>query len=225
MFTNAIDPDKSLTPSELVFLNGELFAKKVLVGNIDLLHSNGKVSLAQLGQAILTAAFLACEAAGVLRLEVRERKAMLGLRKVRKLCAVPAEPRENLPEHSLEASFYNLAIHLAQKNKNDIYSMVYTWLGQDATAPWNTALELLKAGMAKRGMLDASEQKKLKIFTVTQYSLPERTARLAKGQSVEKVKAMLENCERSRPEIWKMLESNIKKAISARTESSDIDFD
>jgi hypothetical protein len=225
MFTNTIDPDNPLTPSEVVFLNGEMFAKKVMLGNVDLLHSNEKVSLTQLGQTILDTAILACEEAGALRLDVRERKAMLGLRKVRELFAVPASPRENLPEHSLEATFFDLATRLAPQDKNDIYTMFYAWLREDAASPWNTALELLKAGMAERGMLDATEEKRLKIFTVTHYTLPERTARLVKGQSVERVRALLENCARSRPEVWKILESSIKKAISARTESSDTDID
>ena len=225
MFTNTIDPDNPFTPSEVVFLNGEQFAKKVMLGNVDLLHSDEKVSLTQLGQTILATAFLAGETAGAFRLDVRERKAMLGLRKVQELFAVPASPRENLPEHSLEGTFFDRATRLASHNTNDIYTMVYTWLREDASSPWNTAMELLKAGMARRGMLDATEEKKLKIFTVTRYTLPERTARLVKVQSVGPVKATLDNCARTRPEVWKMLESGIKKAISARTESSDTDFD
>jgi hypothetical protein len=83
MFTNTIDPNNPLTPSEVVFLNGEMFAKKVTLGNVGLLHSDEKVSLNQLGQAILTTAVLACEQAGAFILEVQERKALLGLRKVR----------------------------------------------------------------------------------------------------------------------------------------------
>jgi hypothetical protein len=86
-------------------------------------------------------------------------------------------------------------------------------------------MELMKAGMAKRGMLDATDEKKLKIFTVTHYALPERTARLIKGQSIGPVKALLDNCERIRPEVWEKLVSGIKKAITARTESSDNNFD
>lgn len=225
MFTNTIDPNNPLTPSEVVFLNGEAFAKKAVLGNVELLHSDEKVSLAEFGKAILTSAILGCEQAGAFRLELREQKAMLGLRKAQRLFAVPAVPRVNLPEHSLEATFFDLATHLALKDKNDIYTMVHTWLRQDTTSPWNTALELVQAGMARRGLLEATQEKKLKVFTVTRYTLPERTIRLAKGQSVGAVKALLENCERTRPEVWKELEAGIKKAITARTESGGTDFD
>ena len=148
MFTNSIDPDNPLTPSEVVFLNGELFAKKVTLGNVQLLHTEEKVSLSQLGQAILTTAILACEHAGAFRLEVQERKAMLGLRKVRKQFAVPTNPRLDLPEHSLEATFSDLAIRLTPEDKNDIYTIFYFWLAKDSFSPWNTVIELIKAGMA-----------------------------------------------------------------------------
>lgn len=225
MFTNTIDPNNPLTPSEVVFLNGELFAKKAVLGNVELLHSAEKVSVAELGKAILTSAILGCEQAGAFRLELRERKGMLGLRKVQELFAVPAAPRVNLPEHSLEAVFADLATQLALKDKNDIYTMIYTWLCRDATSPWNTAIELVQAGMARRGLLEAVQEKKLKVFTVTRYSLPERTLRLAKGQSVGAVKTLLDDCERTRPEVWKELEAGIKKAITARTESGSTDFD
>jgi len=225
MFTNSIDPGNPLTPSEVVFLNGEMFAKKVTLGNVQLLHSDEKVSLNQLGQAILTVAILADEQAGAFRLEVQERKAMLGLRKVQKLFAVPANAREDLPEYSLEATLSDLAVRLKPEAKNDISTIIYTWLRKDTFSAWSTAMDLVKAGMGKRGLLEAQDVKKLKIFTETVYTLPERIVRLIKGQSVEPVKALLENCARTRPEVWKLLDSGIKKAISDRTESSDTDVD
>jgi hypothetical protein len=79
--------------------------------------------------------------------------------------------------------------------------------------------------MARRGMLDAVEGKKLKFFTVTHYALPEQTHRLVKGQPVGPVKAVLESCQRTRSEVWKELQAGIKKAIAARTETSNTDFD
>jgi hypothetical protein len=209
----------------MVFLNGELFAKKVTLGNVQLLHSDEKVSLSQLGQAILTAAILAGEQAGAFRLEVQERKAMLGLRKVQKLFAVLDNARQELPEYSLEATLSDLAVRLKPDDKNDISTIIYTWLRSDTFSPWGTALDYVKAGMEKRGMLEAEGVRRLKIFTETVYTLPERTARLIRGQSVEPVKAVLENCARTRPEVWKLLDSSIKKAISDRTESSDTDVD
>jgi hypothetical protein len=225
MFTNTIAPDRYLLPSELVFLNGEQFAKKVMLGNIDLLHSHEKVSQSQLGMAIVAAAFLGCEQAGAFSLGIGERKAMLGLRKVRELYAVPGSDRVQLPANSLEAVFASLAQRMEERDEHSVRNLVYVWLREDTSSPWNNALELIKAGMAQRGLLDVREEKKLKIFTVKHYSLAEGTPRLLSGQSYSLVKQMLESCQQSRPEIWKMLESGIKKAISDRTEQTDTDTD
>jgi hypothetical protein len=225
MFTNSIDPDRFLTPSEVVFLNGEQFAQKVMLGNIELLHNNEKVSLAQLGLAILAAAFLGCEEAGAFSLGIGERKAMLGLRKVREVYAVPGTARVRLPEDSLEAVLAGLAERFEVRDNHTVQHLVYAWLREDSSSPWNSALDMLKAGMAQRGLLAAREEKKLKIFTITHYSLAEETPRLLRGQSFSPVKHMLENCAQSRPDVWKLLESGIKKAISSRTESQDSDTD
>jgi hypothetical protein len=77
-----IDPTNPLKPSELIYLNGERFAKKVMAGNIELLHVDDKVSMERLGEAMLVAALLASEAQGAIKLDIREKKALLGLRKV-----------------------------------------------------------------------------------------------------------------------------------------------
>jgi hypothetical protein len=225
MFTNTFDPDRFLTPSEVVFFNGEQFAQKAMLGNIELLHSNEKVSQAQLGTAILTAAFLGCEEAGAFSLGIGERKALFGLRKVREVYAVPASARVQLPPDSLEAVLAGLAERFEERDEHSVQKIIFAWLREDASSPWNTAFDLLKEGMAKRGLLDARQEKKLKIFTVTHYSLAEETPRLLKGQSFSPVKVALESCAQSRPEIWKLLGGGIKKAISARTESQDSDTD
>jgi hypothetical protein len=225
MFTNTIDPNKFLTPSEVVFFNGEQFASKVMMGNIELLHNSEKVSLTQLGMAVLSAAFLGCEEAGAFSLGIGERKAMLGLRKVRELYAVPGSDRVHLPEESLEADLASLAKRFEERDNHTVQNLIYAWLREDSGSPWNSAMGLLKAGMAKRGLLDTREEKKLKIFTITHYSLAEETRTLLRGQSFTPVKSMLESCAQSQPEIWKLLESGIKKAISARTESQDTDTD
>jgi hypothetical protein len=225
MFTNTIAPERVLMPSELVFLNGEQFAQKVMLGNIDLLHIDEKVSLSQLGQAILAAAFLGCEEAGAFSLGIGERKALLGLRKVRELYAVPGDTQVRLPEDSLEAALASLAQRFEERDDHSVQNIVYAWLREDTSSPWNNAMGLLKAGMARRGFLDAREEKKLKIFSVTHYSLAEGTRRLLRGQSFAPVKQMLERCEGSRPEVWKLLVNGIKKAISARTEKDDSSSD
>jgi hypothetical protein len=219
-----IDPTQPLTPSELVLLNGEQFAKKVMLGNVQLLHSGASVSAAQLGQAILVAGFLAAESTANLRFEARQEKAMLGLRKVKNLYANPTPHPVEWPDGCLESRLPTLAERLkADQENHQVSRLIYTWLGEDSGSPWQSAIDLVKYGMAGRGLLDSSKEKKLKLFTVTTYTLPQSTASLAAQQSIESVKQLLSNCERSRPEIWDLLVKQIKKAISDRTEQDDYD--
>jgi hypothetical protein len=214
-----IDPQSPLTPSELVLLNGERFAKKVMLGNISLLHSDASVSVAQLGQAILAAAFLTNEQQGAIRLEKRKKKAMLGLRKVEVLYALAGARDVTWPAPSLEADVLSV---LARSQKDDewgdISNIIYAWLREDSTSPWQSAIELIKSGMASRGMLEKFEEKKLKIFTSIRYELPQSTLNLSKEYPIEPVEALLRACENNRPEIWKLLIDQIKSAIKARTE-------
>jgi hypothetical protein len=223
----SLEPTNPLTPSELVLLNGELFAKKVMLGNMQLLHTDASVSISQLAQAILTAAVLADEASGNLRLEIRQEKAMFGLRKVKNLYANPTPHETEWPQYSLESQLPKIAERF--KNEDDshqVSNLIYAWLRQDSSSPWQSTIEMVKSGLAERSLLEKTEQTKLKILTVVNYSLPESTALLAKQMSVEPVKQLLAKCENNRQDIWELLVKEIKKAIKDRTEQNDdIDFD
>lgn len=63
--TPGISSAKSpLTPSEVVFLQGDQFARKARSNKVELLHADLAVSAEELGRAILVASFLASEEAG-----------------------------------------------------------------------------------------------------------------------------------------------------------------
>lgn len=222
------DPTYPLAPSELVLLKGDQFAKKVMLGNIRLLHTDASVSVSQLGEAVLAAAILASEQAGGLRLELRQKKAMFGLRKVQVLYAVPTGAEIPWPDHSLEAQVCPIAKRLQPDGSGDeVSNILYAYLRQDSGSPWQSALELVMQGMAARGVLDAVEKKTLKVFTTTDYRLPENTAVLAAKQPIEPLQGLLRACERERPEVWQGLVKELKSAVKARTEennSSSEDF-
>ena len=217
-----LDPSFALTPSELVLLSGEQFANKVLAGNTKLLHSEASVSVSQLGQAMLAAAFLANEKSGTTKLEIHQKKALLGLRKVNSLFVVPANAAVVWPEYSFENQIYALAEK--RRDKNEVSRIVYTWIGEDSGSPWNAVIHEVKEGLSKRSLLDRTEEKKLKVFTSVKHELPADTLTLADQARVDAVKQLLTNCQGSRKEIWGLLMKQLKKAISDRTEQSDSDF-
>jgi len=221
------NPANPISSSELVLLRGDQFAKKVMIGNIKLLHTDASVSISQLGQAILAAAVLAAEAAGNLQLEVRQGKAMFGLRKVKNLYANPTPTPVEWPKYSLEAQLPPIAERFKNdQDSHEVSDLIYAWLRQDSSSPWQSAIEMVQSGLAERGLLDTSEETKLKVFTKINYSLPESTASMAAEQPIEPVKQLLANCENDRREIWDLLVKQIKSAIKARTEQDDsVDFD
>ncbi|UCD97478.1 MAG: hypothetical protein JSV42_10910 [Chloroflexota bacterium] len=223
----SLDPKNLISPSELVLLNGEQFAKKVLLGNIQLLHTDVSVSIAQLAQAMLTAAVLADEAAGNIHLDVRQGKAMFGLRKVNNLYANPTPQPNQWPQYSLESKLPEIATQLMNdEDSHQVSNLIYAWLRQDSAQPWQSAIEMVKQGMAERGLLDRTEEKRLKVLTVVNYSLPSTTAEMTRQLPVQPVKQLLDTCASSRQDIWGLLEKELKKAIKDRTEQdNDVDFD
>jgi hypothetical protein len=221
-----LDPANRLSPSELVLLNGEQFAKKVMLGNIQLMHNEASVSVSQLGEAILAAAVLAVEFIGNLKLDVRSEKAMLGLRKVKSLFVKPTFTPNDWPEYSLEAQLVQIAERLDREGESGkISDLIYIWLRQDSSSPWQSTIEMVQAGLAERGLLETTETTKLKVFTTINYSLPESTAVLAKQISIEPIRELLRTCENNQKEIWELLKKENKKAIKQRTEQSDMDMD
>jgi hypothetical protein len=96
---------------------------------------------------------------------------------------------------------------------------------EDAPAPWSWAAQLVRETLARRGLLETVSEKKLKIFTATRHTLPQSTATLAAELPLEPVQALLETCQKTRPEVWKLLVKNIKTAVSRRTEADDTDID
>jgi hypothetical protein len=73
--------------------------------------------------------------------------------------------------------------------------------------------------------LEVREERKLKLFVRRSYALPGETRALAAGQPLAPLQGMLGACQQSRPQVWKMLLEQVKKAVSVRQEKQDVDFD
>jgi len=207
-----------ITPSEAVFLHGEAFAGKARLAKVKLLHNEASVSAEDLGRSILVAAFLAAEKTGDLVFETREQKKFLGLGKVRTLHALPGGTTGSWPDRSLEAAFCESARKGADRKKNDIRTIVYEWMGEDSGTPWQTVVEKLESAMAARGLLEAHEEKKMKIFSVTRYTLPETTAALRSDAALRETRALIEGCRTGRADVFELLGRQVNEAIRARTD-------
>ena len=216
-----------LTPSEHVYLNGEKFAPKAgIFGKTRLMHMDFDANVTQLVQAIFAAAFLTLEQQGTLRLEIRPKKVLFGLASTKALFADSIGAMAAWPAQTIEAVMPGMAYQFASnKGQNEVYTLVYAWLGQDFSSPFEEVLKRIKNGMAARGLVEAREERTLKIFTRTVYSLPEATRQLALVQSIQPVQQLFTWCQQTRPELWDSLNNQIKKAVTARQEKNDTDFD
>lgn len=205
-----------LAPSEVVLLNGEAFAPPPgLADKLALLHTEGAVSAAALARALLAAAFLAAEQAGALRLEVRPKPTPFGPSKVLTLYAEPGGADPAWPEHSLEARLRGLAGEIPEAA-----AVTRGLLEADSPNPWHQAAELVKRGLARRGLLDVVEVVQFGFVKTPAYELPAATRALAAQAPVAAVQQLLKDCEQGRPAVWAQLRQQLDAGLQQRLRSA-----
>ena len=209
-----------LTPSETVLLHGDRFAGEagMLRGRTELLTAARKVSTDELAEAALAAMVLGSERAGAVRLEVRARKVLFGLMSRQTLYAEAVGGAGDAPpEGTLEAQF---RARLGAGPK-EVGEAIYEMLERDTHSPAEDVLDRVRTGLFGRGLLERDEVKKLKFFTTHVYRLAAGTPELLREQPADPVRRLLDECERSRPEVWKLLGKHVGGALARRTEQSD----
>lgn len=216
-----VQPDAGsirLTPSEIVLLHGDRFAGEagMLRGKTELLTAARKVSTDQLAEAALAAMVLGSEQAGGVRLEARTRKVLFGLMS-RQTLYVEAAGGAAPPAGTLEAGF-RARLGTGPKEVDDV---IYEMLERDTSYPADDVLDSVRAGLFGRGLLERDEVRKLKLFFSYVYRLAAGTPDLLREQPADPVRRLLDECERSRPEVWKLLKKHVAAALSRRTEQSD----
>ena len=216
-----VQPDAGsarLTPSEIVLLHGDRFAGEagMLRGKTELLTAARKVSTDQLAEAALAAMVLGSEQAGGVRLEARTKKVLFGLMS-RQTLYVEAAGGAAPPAGTLEAEF-RARLGTGQKEVDDV---IYEMLERDTSYPADDVLDRVRGGLFARGLLERDEVKKLKFFTSYVYRLAAVTPDLLREQPADPVRRLLDECERSRPEVWQLLKKHVGAALSRRTEQSD----
>ncbi len=207
------------TPSERVLLFGDRFAKAagMLGDNEVVLSSGARVNADDLAVNAIAAAYLACEQAGAVVLEIRQGKAMFGLVTTRSLHVAPGQKQVHWPDGSLES----WVVQGAQRHpKLSELSRSLLCSGQE-NSPAGTMFARLKAALAARGILHAETKTTLKVFSSVTYSLPDHARAAAEQGGSQHVLAMLENCRQQRPDLWKEMTGAIQSAINTMTASYD----
>ncbi len=212
---------QSLIPSELVYFNAEkLVSTKGVFNKISLMHTDVQVNRVELAQHLLAAAFLANEQAGLMRLELRQKKVMFGLSSKTALFADPTGQPPRWEGPCLEADLLAAAGRAAN---SEVESIVSAWLGRDYSDPYDEVFLRVKMNLAGRGLLDMQEERKLKIFVSRSFSLPTEARAFIAAQPLGPLSALLQNCQNTRPQVWQELLKQIKKAVDSRQEKMDVD--
>ncbi|GAP13010.1 hypothetical protein LARV_00751 [Longilinea arvoryzae] len=204
-----------LTPSELVYLNGEQFAGEPRASRrTRLLHSGREVHLAQLVQAALASALLANLQTGTLLLSQREHSRWFGLVKKEILSVEPTGKSADWPAQTLEADVLAAAgssdVH---KESGDLARLIYVWLKTSYDDPFAEVVTRIQNGLAARGLLNVIEERKL-LSVKRSYAVPPET--LALAQDIKSIQNMLEQFQVARPQLWPLLLETIKKAVMLR---------
>jgi hypothetical protein len=213
-----------LTPSEIVFLAGNLFVPKGGIGDkYTMFGQDIAVSKKQLAIHIYAAAFLAEYGYGSIGLEMREKKAMLGLRSVRQIFCQIGPNASPSPAPSLEASLRSLSEHLQSvRASHEVKAVVASFMREDDGDPFAKASDLMKDQLAQRGLAQKWTEKKLKIFSVAKYALPAETAALAVAQA-DAIRSWMMQFQQSQPDLWQLLAADIEAGIKSRQSRSDPD--
>lgn len=207
-----------LAPSEVVVLFGDRFAKEagMLTTRHESFVSGKKVGNEDVTVAALSAAFLAAEQAGAIRLHIEQRKMVFGLIKTEVLRAEPGSGAEPWPEGTLEARI----VHEVMHKPADVDDVVAEVIGEDKHSdPAKFLLDLGRMALATRDVLHAEEETHLKFFKHLKFVLPPDVAAQLDAAEAERVHAMLEAAEHARPELYKKLVKSIKGGIALRRET------
>ena len=211
-------PRSSLAPSEIVLLCGDVFAPAETSGGLaEIISGKSAIVAAEpLGRAILGMAILAAEQARSITLEQsRSQGPLAGY--VKALFAEPAHSPVEWPRDSLEGSIALIATNLGKtRGGNTIANLVVALLTDDSPSPWEYVLYRVKWGLESRGLLSSTGVTNPSLFRGKDWVLPPETAKNLQEQPVGMLREILTDCERKRPEVWKLLNEDIERAIERR---------
>jgi hypothetical protein len=209
---------QAFSPSELVILFGDQFVPEasMLSSKEEILTSGVRVNSRTLMERAMHAALWTLQRAGVVRLELRQGKALFGLLKTQKLHLVPGTASASHPEGSLESHLVEAA-----GMENELDAVLAAFIGQDSHDPPARALGLMKRGLSSRDLLEVEEKKTMMVFTTVGYVLPASTRELASRHSVQPIKQLLAEVEQREPELFKAVDKAIDSARVKMTEVRD----
>lgn len=200
--SNNTEESSILAPSELLVLREE------------------KLSLKHTAEAAFAAAFLVNAQANAIRLDVRREKKLFGLYSTEVLFIEKGPNRSEWPQYSIESKIVEI-VNKEPAKVSDIVCMILNKKTKDAD---EHTLDIIKAGLRDRGLLEVEKVKYLKVLTAHEYKLPSRTQELLERISISPLREVFSNAQRQ-PHVWEILVKQIRSGINLCTEGPDLDYD
>ena len=172
-----------------------------------LLDGKTDVSSEELVLKMLKSAFLTLEAKGNIEFENIDNGED---KKEKSLIVKPLDVDVAFPSKTLEYRLY-------PKRTNTVKAIVTQWIIDDSIDPWSRAVEQGKIMLVLRGLASISNTNGRK-YNHSKLGLEKKETESPK---LEQVKNLLKDCKENRPEIWKLLDQEIRSAIGSKTLSSD----
>ncbi|HWI53446.1 MAG TPA: DUF4339 domain-containing protein [Symbiobacteriaceae bacterium] len=210
-----------LTPSEVVLLFADQFAGEGSLlkgGNWTTLTTGAKVGYTDLTAALLSAALLANEQAGAIRLRMAPKKAMFGLKTVNAIYVEYVQDPPEWPEGSLEWIAVEGMRGMQPREAADLFTGM---LLMDSSYPHTLAANIASVGLEKRALLSTEEKKKLLIISTMNFRVTDQTRQAMEACPSGPVRQLLDQCRQTRPDIYQGLVEAAAKAIGNRKEYSD----
>ena len=91
------------------------------------------------------------------------------------LLVEPTGTQPGWPAGTLEANLLQVTSELQASRQNNLYMIVYRWLGSDDSAPYQEVLRMIEQGLGMRGLMVEVDARALGIFKYKKLELPDST--------------------------------------------------
>lgn len=209
-----------LSPSEMVLLHGELFAGEARNSNysVRLLYHNYIVSSEQLGWSLITAAVLASEQAGYIRLQVAAR-AKYGRVHPSAIYMTAGSMPMNWAQWSIEDRLCKMLSQGASPYPLEEFIFVFLeqYFRRWASHAWRFITAQAMQGLVVRKLLQVPSDFPYKIgYNLEDCYLLEPVAGLIARQSIEPTQRLFSETAQRRPDVWAALYGDVDLAVRRR---------
>lgn len=205
---------RNLTPSEIELLNTLSGEGEALFGQLTYVLNQGEKGFIPMLERLLSAAIDANRDKGVLRVEFRPRGSLFGLRKRHRLAISANGSMHRWPTPSLEASLAEvLRSSFPLQVQMTIADLVRVWYQKGAFAHLQAAIRWVYDALAERGLVERHIERRLELFRLTRYVLPEGVSDVAARLAYESDEASSNSKAIPDDEIEELLQWELEREL------------